>query len=81
MIKYTKQDDLAIEKYIKQSIATAYHSISTCPMRPRAEGGVVDPRLNVYGVRNLKIAGELRKGRFRLAADRRPVDSAQECRD
>ena len=26
-------------------------------MKPREQGGVVDERLNVYGVRNLKIAG------------------------
>ena len=26
-------------------------------MRPREMGGVVDPKLNVYGVENLKVAG------------------------
>ena len=26
-------------------------------MKPRGQGGVVDERLNVYGVQNLKIAG------------------------
>ena len=26
-------------------------------MKPRKQGGVVDERLNVYGVQNLKIAG------------------------
>ena len=26
-------------------------------MKPRDEGGVVDPRLNVYGTQCLKIAG------------------------
>ncbi len=25
-------------------------------MKPRSQGGVVDPCLNVYGVRNLKVA-------------------------
>ena len=25
-------------------------------MKPREEGGVVDPKLNVYGVENLKVA-------------------------
>jgi len=30
-------------------------------MKPRAEGGVVDKYLNVYGTRNLKIAGEFHK--------------------
>ena len=31
--------------------------IGTCAMKPREQGGVVDARLNVYGVKNLKIAG------------------------
>ena len=26
-------------------------------MKPRENGGVVDPRLNVYGVLGLKVAG------------------------
>ena len=26
-------------------------------MKPRSEGGVVDPRLNVYGTQRLKVAG------------------------
>jgi len=29
----------------------------TCAMKPRDQGGVVDERLNVYGVKNLKVAG------------------------
>ncbi len=38
--------------------------MSTCPMRPREKGGVVDPDLNVYGVQALKcidlsIAGQV----------------------
>ena len=28
-------------------------------MKPKAEEGVVDKHLNVYGTQNLKIAGEL----------------------
>ena len=32
--------------------------IGTCAMKPRERGGVVDARLNVYGVQNLKIAGK-----------------------
>jgi hypothetical protein len=26
-------------------------------MKPKEQGGVVDPRLNVYGVQGLKVAG------------------------
>jgi len=35
-------------------------------MKSREQGGVVDPRLNVYGVQNLKVAGENRSGSFAL---------------
>lgn len=31
--------------------------MGTCAMKPRAEGGVVDPNLNVYGIEGLKVAG------------------------
>ena len=32
--------------------------MATCPMKARAVGGVVDARLNVYGTKGLKLAGE-----------------------
>ena len=35
-------------------------------MKPREQGGVVDPRLNVYGVQNLKVAGENHSGSYAL---------------
>jgi hypothetical protein len=31
----------------------------TCAMKPRDQGGVVDERLNVYGIKNLKVAGNI----------------------
>ena len=31
--------------------------VGTCAMKPRDKGGVVDERLNVYGVQGLKVAG------------------------
>lgn len=57
-INYSDEDNKAIERYITDNIATAYHTVSTCPLRQREKGGVVDPALNVYGVKGLKIAGE-----------------------
>ncbi|KAF8206181.1 hypothetical protein K438DRAFT_1904949 [Mycena galopus ATCC 62051] len=30
--------------------------LGTCAMKPQSQKGVVDPRLNVYGVKNLKVA-------------------------
>ena len=35
--------------------------LGTCAMKPREEGGVVDSKLNVYGVEGLKVAGTSRQ--------------------
>ncbi|KII84858.1 hypothetical protein PLICRDRAFT_179188 [Plicaturopsis crispa FD-325 SS-3] len=53
-IKYTKEDDDAIDDWIADHVETTWHSLGTCAMKPREQGGVVDPRLNVYGTQNLK---------------------------
>ncbi|KAF9245021.1 GMC oxidoreductase-domain-containing protein [Melanogaster broomeanus] len=55
-IVYTTEDDKAIEDFHKEIITSARHSLGTCAMKPREQGGVVDARLNVYGVRGLKVA-------------------------
>ncbi|KAK7688555.1 hypothetical protein QCA50_008093 [Cerrena zonata] len=55
-IVYSTEDDEAIWKYVQERLSTTWHSIGTCAMKPRVEGGVVDSRLSVYGVRNLKVA-------------------------
>ncbi|KAF9563187.1 alcohol oxidase [Agrocybe pediades] len=55
-IVYTKEDDEAIDKYHRENVETTWHSIGTCAMKPREQGGVVDERLNVYGVQGLKVA-------------------------
>ncbi|KAI0751823.1 alcohol oxidase [Daedaleopsis nitida] len=53
-IKYTKEDDAAIDDWIADHVETTWHSLGTCAMKPREQGGVVDKRLNVYGTQNLK---------------------------
>ncbi|KAI5811183.1 GMC oxidoreductase-domain-containing protein [Peziza echinospora] len=55
-IPYTKADDEAIEKFVRGAAGTTFHSMATCPMKKRREGGVVNKRLNVYGVDNLMVA-------------------------
>ncbi|TVY82639.1 Alcohol oxidase [Lachnellula suecica] len=55
-IKYTAEDDAVIRKWLIENVGTTWHSLGTCKMAPLAEGGVVDPNLNVYGVEGLKIA-------------------------
>jgi alcohol oxidase len=53
-IKYTAEDDKAIDDWIADHVETTWHSLGTCAMKPREEGGVVDERLNVFGTQNLK---------------------------
>ncbi|KAI0693654.1 GMC oxidoreductase-domain-containing protein [Cytidiella melzeri] len=55
-IDYTEEDEKAIDAYTRKFVATTWHSLGTCAMKPREEGGVVDSKLNVYGVENLKVA-------------------------
>ncbi|KAJ7187780.1 GMC oxidoreductase-domain-containing protein [Mycena filopes] len=55
-VVYSAEDDAAIDAYIRNFVGTSWHSFGTAPMKPLAKGGVVDPSLNVYGVKKLKIA-------------------------
>nr|XP_018263426.1 uncharacterized protein I303_03295 [Kwoniella dejecticola CBS 10117]OBR85584.1 hypothetical protein I303_03295 [Kwoniella dejecticola CBS 10117] len=55
-IPYSPEDDKAIEDYVRENVATAYHSIGTCAMKKREVGGVVDAKLSVHGVKRLKVA-------------------------
>ncbi|KAI0643101.1 alcohol oxidase-like protein [Trametes meyenii] len=54
-LEYSSEDEKALEEYIKRAVTTAWHSMGTCAMKRREENGVVDSRLNVHGVRNLKV--------------------------
>ncbi|EKM55565.1 uncharacterized protein PHACADRAFT_121157 [Phanerochaete carnosa HHB-10118-sp] len=54
-IVYTEDDEKAIDEYTRKVVQTAWHSLGTCAMKPREKGGVVDSRLNVYGVQGLKV--------------------------
>ena len=49
-------DDEAIFKYIKSCTMSNLHASGTCAMLPRDKGGVVDPKLKVYGVDGLRVA-------------------------
>ncbi|KAG2121378.1 GMC oxidoreductase-domain-containing protein [Suillus cothurnatus] len=55
-IVYTAEDDEAISQFHRDIAQTSWHSLGTCAMKPEADRGVVDTRLNVYGVSNLKVA-------------------------
>lgn len=41
--------------YIREVAFTIYHYSGTCAMLPKKDGGVVDPRLVVYGTSNLRV--------------------------
>ncbi|GAA5858802.1 hypothetical protein JCM8547_004994 [Rhodosporidiobolus lusitaniae] len=63
-IQYTEDDIEAIDNWISSHVETTFsssslfswHSLGTCAMKPRENGGVVDAKMNVYGTQCLKIA-------------------------
>lgn len=55
-IVYSKEDDAAIEQWLRENVNTTWHSMATCKMAPKEQDGVVDGKLNVYGVQGLKLA-------------------------
>jgi choline dehydrogenase-like flavoprotein len=55
-IKYSAEDDKVIEEFVRQKVATTWHSMGTCKMKPPQEEGAVDAALSVYGVEGLKVA-------------------------
>ncbi|KAK7996562.1 3-hydroxyanthranilate 3-4-dioxygenase [Apiospora arundinis] len=55
-IVYTAEDDAVIEKWVRDKVQTTWHSLGTCAMAPLDKGGVVDGKLGVHGLQNLKLA-------------------------
>jgi len=60
-LQYTKEDLLAVEDWVKRHVETTWHSLGTCSMGPKegnsvVKHGVLDERLNVHGVKGLKVA-------------------------
>ena len=49
-----ESDDAMIE-YIRHRSTTVFHPVSTCRMGPAPEENVVDHRLRVHGLRNLRV--------------------------
>ena len=60
-LEYTKEDIEHIEKWVQRHCETTWHSLGTCSMAPKegnsiVKHGVLDERLNVHGVKGLKVA-------------------------
>ncbi|TKA77529.1 Alcohol oxidase 1 [Friedmanniomyces simplex] len=60
-LQYSKDDLLAVEEWVKRHCETTWHSLGTCSMAPKegnsiVKHGVLDERLNVHGVKGLKVA-------------------------
>lgn len=60
-LEYTKEDIEHVEKWVQRHCETTWHSLGTCSMAPKegnsiVKHGVLDERLNVHGVKGLKVA-------------------------
>jgi len=53
-----KLSDKQMEYVVRERVETLYHPTSSARMAPLSEGGVVDYRLRVRGVANLRIADD-----------------------
>jgi choline dehydrogenase len=49
------QSDEEILNYIRETAIPVWHASGTCSMLPKEKGGVVDSKLKVYGVNNLRV--------------------------
>jgi len=49
------QTDEEMRAYIRHSLETISHTCGTCSMLPREKGGVVDPKLKMYGTKNVRV--------------------------
>jgi len=49
------QDDKEWVKFVKSVVRTTNHPLGTTAMAPRNLGGVVDPRLKIYGLANVRV--------------------------
>jgi choline dehydrogenase-like flavoprotein len=47
--------DAEWKDFVLNTTLTIYHPVGTCAMLPKKDGGVVDPKLVVYGTRNLRV--------------------------
>ena len=44
-----------VGEFCREALTSEYHPVGTCSMMPESEGGVVDTKLKVYGIANLRV--------------------------
>jgi choline dehydrogenase-like flavoprotein len=44
-----------VEEHAQNYLSTQWHIMSSCSMLPKEDGGVVDPKLKVYGIANVRV--------------------------
>jgi choline dehydrogenase-like flavoprotein len=49
------QTDADIENWLRNIAGTEFHPCGACAMLPKAQGGVVDANLKVYGLANVRV--------------------------
>ena len=54
-VTVVEQAQARLEALVRDRVETLYHPACSARMAPRAEGGVVDARLRVYGVAGLRV--------------------------
>lgn len=47
--------DQELEEVVRERVETLYHPTSTCRMASLQDGGVVDSKLRVHGIRGLRV--------------------------
>jgi choline dehydrogenase-like flavoprotein len=53
-----KQTDQEIEDWLRGAVQSGNHETGSLSMMPKELGGVVDTSLRVYGLSNVRVAGE-----------------------
>ena len=51
----TEVNDDTVRDLINSGFVTGWHVVGSCAMMPRDQGGVVDPRLKIYGTKNVRV--------------------------
>jgi choline dehydrogenase len=52
---YAHLNKETVGEFCREALTSESHPLGTCSMMPEEEGGVVDPKLKVYGVANLRV--------------------------